>query len=612
MPAKKHRKEYLSRRKMLALSGATGAAALAGCFGGNGEGNGNSSEDDLLGPTPEEVDNDIPDGYEDNFAEAVPGGAVNPYDGEYIFNNFHSQWNSGDAQEMLFEYVAVFSAADGEFIPRVATEWETDENLLTRVEISEDYGWSDGTELTAADIVTTIKMDAYMLGNDFVDVDSVQTDGDYAFELQPTEDYQDLEEDLWLNQWIETIIHSSDGQYGDFVERFDEAEGDDERESIQEDVINYAPEWNQTRYSGPFAFAEANEQYADMVPNQNHPATDGWEFYIRHGEYEGEEGMRAGEVDWAHNEDATLDDLPDEYDEPPVSFSGQTFAVLFGTEDELIRDNPEVRQAIAYAIDLESITEVTQGATVPVDEYSAGIDMGYIEQFVHEDVLDAMPNYAPQDTDTAEQLLQDVGFERDDDDTWLTPDGETWTLNFPVGNWFEDHSEMVSNDLSEFGIEMDHFVQEMPTWQSEVEPDNAFDLTCHLNYGMARQFHAHADLDEEFNSSVRGLFTERTGMIEEEVEVPPVGEPDSDETITINIPERLDDLATASDEEEMMDAASELGWMHNQLLPAVHGFPWNEHYWVNAGDWNFDLESDDWTTSNRITHYFLQNGLSQE
>ncbi|WP_459885890.1 hypothetical protein [Halostagnicola bangensis] len=38
--------------------------------------------------------------------------------------------------------------------------------------------------------------------------------------------------------------------------------------------------------------------------------------------------------------------------------------------------------------------------------------------------------------------------------------------------------------------------------------------------------------------------------------------------------------------------------------------PWNEHYWVNADEWDFDLETDDWLTSNRIVHDILQNGLS--
>ena len=614
MPANNYRKENLSRRRMLALSGAAGAATLAGCFGGDDEGNGNGEDGDptdLVEGDTEEIDNDVPENYEDEFHQANPGGAGNPYDGEHIFNPYHPQWNPGDLQETSFEYLTVYNTSTGEFVPRVAEDWDIDDDLTTTVHLSDEYGWSDGESVTAEDAAAALRMEGYMqMGvEDFVDPDEgVRVEDEYTLVVEPRDEYTDLEENLWLNQWAELLLNVNADQYSDFLERFEEA-SEDEREAIQEDVINYAPEWNEVRYSGPFVFSEANEQYADQTPNQHHPVAQDWDLYLRYGIYEEEEGLRAGEVDWLHN-DPTLQDLPDKYDEPPVSYSGQTLAIIFGDEDEYIRDYPEVRKAIAYAVDMEEIAETTAPGT-PVDEYSGGIDSGYIQNFVREDVLDAMPNYAPQDTDTAQELLEDVGFELDDGQ-WYTPDGDEWTVNFPVGDWFTTHSEMVYNNLAEFGIDMDYYVEEMPTWQAETEPDNEFDMTIHLNYGMARQFHAYPDLDSEMTDPTRGLLTERTGIIDEEVEVPEVGNPDSDETVTLNIPEELENISTASDEEELMEHSSRLAWMHNQLLPAAMVFPWSEHYWVNAGEWDFDLESDAWTTSNRITHYLLQHGLSPE
>lgn len=605
MPAKKHRQEYLTRRRILAATGATGAATLAGCFGGDDDAS------DLLGGDFDEVDIEYPEDYEDEMNEVVPSGAVNPFNGEYIFNPYHHAWNAGDAQETMYEYLSVYNTDDGEFIHRIAEGWEIDEETrLTTVEISDEYGWSNGTPITAGDFVTALKLEAYMeMGlEQYVDPeDGIRVVDDHTFEIEPREEYVGLEKELWLNQWAEMLLNVSEEQFGPVVEEFESASSDDEIEDVQRDLVSVEPHWDQILVSGPFMFVEANEEYADQVPNQHHPVAQDWDFYLRHGQYEGEQGLQAGEVDWEHN-DPTIEDLPDKYDEPPVSFSGQTFAIIFGRDDEYIRDYPEVRQAIAYAVDMEHVVDVASPGT-PVDTYSAGIDSGYVEHFVEEDVLDAMPNYAAQDTDAAQELLEDVGFSYEDG-AWYTPDGDEWTLNFPVGDWFRTSSQIISDNLAEFGIDMDHYVNEMPTWQSESEADLDFDLTVHLNYGMARQYHAHSDLYEEMYNPNRGILTERN-LFEEEVEVSEVGNPDGG-TETINIPDELDGLATAEDEDEAMEHATKLAWVHNQLLPAAMVHPWSEHYWVNVGDWDFDLESDAWLTSNRITHYLLEHGLSPE
>lgn len=605
MPANHRRQVAVSRRKVLALTGTVGVGAVAGCLGGDDD-----DDEDLLNGGLDTVEVDYNENYEEEMNEAVPSGAVNPFNAEYIFNPYHSSWNPGDAQETSFEYLAVYSTEEGEFIPRIAESWEIDEETAaTRVEISDEYGWSDGSPVTAADFVTALKLEAYLDQGieTYVDPDDIVTDGDYAFELQPREGYQSVEEELWLNQWAEALLNVSEAQYGEFVERFDDAEDDDEIESIQQDVVSFEPEWNEALFSGPFVFVEANEEFADQVPNPEHPIAQDWEFYLRHGQAEEEAGLRAGEVDWEHN-DPTLQDLPEKYDSPPVSFSGQSFALLFGPEDEYISSSPQVRQALAHAVDFERLVDEFSPDT-PVDPYSCGIDAGYVEFFVEEDVLEAMTNYVPQETDLAAELLEDEGFTLDDGQ-WYTPDDEPWELNFPVGDWFPDQAEMIYNNLDQFGVGIDYYVDEMPTWQAEVEDGSQYDISVHLNYGMARDYHAHADLQEELFGPVRGAVSE-TGILENEVEVPEVGNPDGD-TITVDFEESLNALATAEDEEEVMEHATELAWAHNQLLPAAMIHPWSEHYWVNAGEWDFDLESDDWLTSNRIVHYFLENGLEPQ
>ncbi len=603
MVEKYQRSVTISRRRMLELTGIAGIGTIAGCLGGDDD------DSDLLNQGLETVDVDYNENYEEEMNEAVPGGEINPYNGEHIFNPYHTSWNPGEVQETSFEYLAIYSTEQGEFIPRIAENWEIDEQTgATRIEISDEYGWSDGSQITSADFVTALKLSAYLDQGieTYVDPNDITTDGEYAFELQPREEYQSIERELWINQWAETLLNVSETHYSQFIERFEDA-GDDEVEQIQQDVVSFEPEWDQALFSGPFVFIEANEEYADQIPNPEHPIAQDWEFYLRYGRAKDEAGLRAGEVDWRHN-DPTLQDLPEKYDTPPVSYSGQSFALLFGPEDEYISNDPRVRQALSHVVDFKTLVAEVAPDT-PADTYSCGIDAGYVEFFVKDSVLEAMTNYIPENRDRATELLEDAGFTQEDGD-WYTPDGDRWELNFPVGDWFQQPSEMIYNNLNEFGIGVDYYIEEMPTWQAEVEDGSQYDISVHLNYGMARDYHAHADLQEELFGPTRGAVSERE-LFGNEVEVPEIGNPDGD-MITVNFEETLNALSTAQNDDKVVQHATRLAWAHNHLLPGTMIHPWSEHYWVNAGEWNFDLESDAWLTSNRITHYFLEHGLEPQ
>ena len=617
MPQDRNWQDRVSRRTVLEMTGVAGVGALAGCSGngpdnpgeiegnvsqtGGGGGSGNESN-------AEGANSDLAQNYEEQLSQVVPSGAVNPYDGEWIFNPYHTSWNPGDAQEMSYEYFAVYNTAKGEFIPRVGKEW-SHEDGVSRGVLNENYAWSNGDPLTAQDIATSIKLSIYMEQgiSQFIEPDGVTVVDDYTFELKPKAEYEDIETQLWYNQWVETLINTPQSHFGEFVEKFDEATTQDEITSVQQEVVEFDPHWDEIPFSGPFTYVEANEEYADQIPNQEHPVAKDFGFYQRHGVYEEEAGLRAGEVTYQH-QDSTLQNLPEKYDSPPVSYSGQSFALLFGPTDEFIKSDPRVRQALAFAIDFASVTQSTKPGT-PVDEHSGGIDAGYIEHYVQEDVLSSMTNYVPRDTERATSLLEEAGFSKQGG-TWQNPNGEEWQLNFPVGDWFQTPSQIVADNLSNFGISVDHYVDSMTTYNSEVEQPLDYDISLHLNYGQARQYHSYPDLEAAYFGPTRGAVNQ-VGTLSEEVEIPEVGNPEGS-TTTINLRKTLDQLSVASSDEEVVELSTQLSWAHNQLLPGAQMFPWSEFYWVNAGEWNFDLETDSWLTSNRIAHYFLQNGGIQQ
>lgn len=576
----------ISRRQMLALSSAAGVGTVAGCLDGGGTA-----------------------AYEDDLEAYTPSPAVNPFDGEYVFNPWHPNYDFGDSQEQVNEYLTVYHTEREEFVPRVAEEWTVDENNHTTLEISDEYAWSDGTDLTVQDLVTQLKIEIYLEQpvSEYIAPDGFEIVDDYTVEIEPRPEYEDLEESLWLNQWIEFIFQTPHEIWGDFVDDFEAAEGDeDEMESVRQDVADFAPEWDETVFSGPFVYEEANEQFAHQIPNPHHPIAQDFEIYFEHGISEEEEGLRSGDVDH-HHQNPTFADLPDKYEAAPAAFSGQSFAILFGPEDEYVAEDHRVRQAIAHAIDFETVRDA-QTPETPLDQYSTGIDAGYVEAFVDDDVLSEMNDYTGANTDRAAELLEDAGFEHEDGQ-WMTPDGEEWELNFPVSNWYEDASDVVQSNLNEFGIAVDWFVDEQGTWEAEHLDDNSYDMSANLAYGIARQYHAHADFQDVFFGPDWGAV--EIGLLDEEVEVPEVGDPEGD-TVTIDIRETWEEMAVADSHEEVVEHATELAWVHNQLLPAAVIHPWSEHYWVNAEEWNFDLDSDAWFTSNRIYHYILEEGLEPQ
>lgn len=593
---------------MLKMTGVAGLGALAGCSSNDPDNPGDVKGNGSKNNGSSAANSELAKNYEKQLKQVVPSGAVNPYNGEWIYNPYHTSWNPGDAQEMGYEYFAVYNTEKGEFIPRVGKKWSHKDGVSRGV-LKENYAWSDGNPITAEDIVTTIKLSIYMDQgiSQFLEPDGVKAVSKYEFELEPISEYKNIEKELWYNQWLETVINTPASHFGKYVDKFEKASSEDEVTAVQEELVKYDPHWDEIAFSGPFVYVDANEQYADQIPNQEHPIAKDFGFYQRHGVYEEEEGLRAGEVTYNH-QSSTLKNLPSKYDSPPVSFSGQSFALLFGPTDKFIKTDPRVRQALAHAIDFKSVTKATKPGT-PVDKYSGGIDAGYIKHYVKKDALSSMTNYVPRNTQRATKLLKDAGFSKKGG-TWHDPNGKKWKLNFPVGNWFSTPSQIIADNLSQFGVAVDHYVDEMATWNAEVEESLDYDISVHLNYGQARQYHSYPDLETAYFGPTRGAVN-KVGSLSKKVKVPEVGKPQGS-TTTINLRKTLDDLSVAGSDKEVKELSTQLAWAHNQLLPGAQIFPWSEFYWVNAGEWNFDMDSNAWLTSNRIAHYFLQNGLKQK
>jgi peptide/nickel transport system substrate-binding protein len=109
-----------------------------------------------------------------------------------------------------------------------------------------------------------------------------------------------------------------------------------------------------------------------------------------------------------------------------------------------------VRQALAHAIDKDSLSEVVTGGHGLVREVYSHPNAEYYEA-----VLQAAPIRYTFDPRRAEQLLQEAGFRRGAEGTWVSGDGDRFTLEIwhLVGADNQRETTVVVDTLRRFGID---------------------------------------------------------------------------------------------------------------------------------------------------------------
>ncbi len=116
----------------------------------------------------------------------------------------------------------------------------------------------------------------------------------------------------------------------------------------------------------------------------------------------------------------------------------------------------EVRQAIAYAIDRIQNGVVSLGESGVAVEYMTGMSDGLSEAWLSDETLDSLNTY-DYDLMKAEELLTSVGFSRNDDGIWVDDNGDTLSFELTFPQEFADWSAAAENavsQLNDFGFDI--------------------------------------------------------------------------------------------------------------------------------------------------------------
>ncbi len=394
-------------------------------------------------------------------------------------NNYAVAGNPRGSREVMFESLYMYNMLDGGLYPLLADGdyvWNDDLTEMT-VKIKAAAKWSDGTALTADDMVATWEAAKKLQNGTYNDyapyIEAIEAvDGAVVIKLAKTEDGKPVNPLMVLNflsgvyvvqgAWIDTVF----------------ARNNDDPAAIMNDPANDVP------YSGPYGPYFANDQMNAFVRNDAYWGQDASMWgklpvpkYIAHGIYSDNDAtlvaFKAGQIDVNQQFVANIQNLWEVeglpiatyMDEAPYGICATMPTAWFNMEVPALQVK-EVRKAIAMAVDYDQIIEnamtnqspsfvqVPRSVMNPTDGEQAMYD--------HDAVKDLQ--FAGKDIEGAKALLDAAGIVDTDGDGYRELNGEKITLNACCPNGWTDWQasmQLVAEAGQAIGLDI---TTEYPEW----------------------------------------------------------------------------------------------------------------------------------------------------
>ena len=409
-------------------------------------------------------------------------GAVNSWNpvGTNQNNSMAIAGNAGGYRTTMFETLFMFDFLSGEKKGLLADSYEWNEDLTAMtVTLKDAAHWSDGTTVTAADVVAT--WDVGVLTNNGTGagfkayIEKIEATGDKTLVITAklTEDGKPVNplkvEDFICGTpiaqaaWIATLCERNDNDPTKILN------------DAGEDVV----------WSGPYTKYYTDDQKVVMIRDDNYWGQDESMWgklpvpkYLAHNLYADnaatELAFKAGEIDVDQQFLGNIqnlwleEDLPIStfYEEAPYGVCLTMPTAWYNMNIPVVAENPALRKAIAMAVDYDSIianamtnqspsfSDVPRSLMNPTDGEQALYD--------HEAVADLQ--WAGNDIEGAKALLDEAGLVDTDGDGYREYNGEKIHLNAVCPNGWSDWQAamvIVADAGEKIGVEI---VTEFPEW----------------------------------------------------------------------------------------------------------------------------------------------------
>ena len=386
---------------------------------------------------------------------------------------------------LMFETLYMYNFMNGDIIGLLANdgyEWNEDMTALT-FSIKDAAKWSDGTPVTGADVVRTFDIGVEIgngTGTGFkAYIASIEADGNNVTinaavndEGKPVNPLKVLDfltgTPIAQAAWIDTVVERNNG---DAVSILNDA---------GEDVV----------WSGPYTKYYSDDQKVVLIRDDNYWGQDESMWgklpvpkYIAHAIYAdnpaGENALKAGEVDVCQQfignvQNLWLEDgLPIStfYEEAPYGVCLTMPTAWYNFNIPVLAENPALRKAIAMAVDYDTIIANAMTNQSPsfaeVPRSLMNPTEGEQALYNKEEVADLQ--WAGNDIDGANALLDEAGLVDTDNDGWREYNGEKISLNAVCPNGWTDWQasmEVVAAAGKNIGIEITTLYPEWDIYQT--------------------------------------------------------------------------------------------------------------------------------------------------
>jgi peptide/nickel transport system substrate-binding protein len=372
------------------------------------------------------------------------------------YNSFVTDFmDFGIYNDMLETPLAIYNWADSEFIPLLGTEWTSEGDNYT-VKLRSGVKWSDGSEFSSDDVLTTFYLLRVMSNSVWRYIDNVEAPD------KTTVTFHFAKPSSVAPRFILKTRIRPNSVYKDLGEKakalVGEPQDSDANKALREELTKFRPADFVT--SGPVKLdpASITSSRLTLVKSPGGFAADTFAFdavVLYNGETPDiTPVVLSKDVDYATHgfppateksfQEAGIRIIR------PATVSGPAIVFNYNNKDLA---KAEVRQAIAYAVKRDENGTVSLGDSGRAVKYMAGFSDNMLPTWMSQDDIAKLNTY-DYNPDKAAELLTAAGYTKGGDGVWAGPNGPLdFELTAPAE--FADWSaaaENLATQLTDFGI----------------------------------------------------------------------------------------------------------------------------------------------------------------
>ncbi len=364
-----------------------------------------------------------------------------------------------DLMEMPF---AIYEWHSRRYIPLMATSWEIIPPDKFRVHLRQGAKWSDGSDFTSKDVVTTFTITRMQNTPEWQYLGDIKALDDH------TVDFTMAQPASVVPYFVLRDKIRAHSVYGKWAQRaqalFDKGLKPDSKEMSALNTEFSKFKLKEMVVSGPYRIDPSTITPSQLtmvkVPTAWNASVVNFDRIVLYNEASATAIVTIildRKIDYATSgfSPATEQEMVKKglrIRRPPV-FSGPSLYMNFAKTKALA--DPRVRQAIARAIDKKQNGIVSLGKSGVASKYMTGVPDKIIEQWLDPSELAKMDSYA-YDPERAASDLQKLGF-RKQGGVWTSPKGERLAFEINAPAEWQDWSAAASNatdQLNQFGMRL--------------------------------------------------------------------------------------------------------------------------------------------------------------